>query len=296
VYGRRDLDLIALDALAARDGAALLAIADELQSRSLSFDAALADLASLFLRVALAKTVPAALEADVPDRERLLAYASRFDAEEIQLYYQIAVQGRQDLPLAPDEHAGFSMTLLRMHAFRPEGAPASAKDTISVAGAAAGTARAALASQAKAASGPAAEVERRAVPGATFNGDWPALVRSLELGGAAKLLADNSELQRHAGGQFQLCVPKAMAYLAEKNYADKLKAALEQRFGGMVIVRVAVGDVQGSTIAAVEQGERDSRQAKAADAVRGDSFVRELVDIFDATVIDKTIQATPKGS
>jgi len=287
--------LRALDALAAGDGAALLAIADELQSRSLSFDAALADLASLFLRVALAKSVPAALEADMPDRERLLAYAGRFDADEIQLYYQIAVQGRQDLPLAPDEHAGFSMTLLRMHAFRPEGAATSARDTIAIAGAAR-TARAAAASNAAAVTGPTAEIEKRAVPAATFDGDWPALVRSLELGGAAKLLADNSELQRHAGGQLQLCVPKAMAYLAEKNYADKLKAALEQRFGGIVTLRVAVGEVQGRTVAAMEQGERDSRQAKAADAVRGDSFVRELVDIFDATVIDKTIRATPKGS
>src|SRR6185436_6285181 len=98
--------LRALDSLSAGDGPALLAIADEMQLRSLSFDAALADLASLLLKIALAKAVPEALDADVPERERIFGYAGRFDADEIQLYYQIAVQGRQDLPLAPDEYSG----------------------------------------------------------------------------------------------------------------------------------------------------------------------------------------------
>ena len=93
-----------------------------------------------------------------------------------------------------------------------------------------------------------------------------------------------------------MSIPKAMAYLAEKNYVDKLKAALTQRFGGTITLRVAVGEVQGKSVAALEQGERSVRQAQAADAVRGDPFVRDLVDIFDATVIDNTIHATPKGS
>jgi DNA polymerase-3 subunit gamma/tau len=57
-----------------------------------------------------------------------------------------------------------------------------------------------------------------------------------------------------------------------------------------------VGEVQGKSAAAIDQGERDVRQAKALDAVHGDPFVRDLVDIFDATVIDKTINATTKGS
>ena len=123
-----------------------------------------------------------------------------------------------------------------------------------------------------------------------------ALVRDLKLGGAAKLLADNSEIARHETGQFDLSIPKAMAYLAEKNYVDKLKTALAARFGGVITLKVSVGEVQGKSVAALDQGERSARQAQAADSVRGDPFVRDLVDIFDATVIDNTIHATPKGS
>jgi DNA polymerase-3 subunit gamma/tau len=108
-----------LDALAARDGAGLLAVADEMATRSLSYNAALQDLGSLLHRVALAQTVPSAVPEDVPEREHIMRLASAFDPEEVQLFYQIAVHGRNELGLAPDEYAGFSMTLLRMLAFRP---------------------------------------------------------------------------------------------------------------------------------------------------------------------------------
>ena len=81
------------------------------------------DLAALLLRVALAQAVPDALEDDRPSARRREALAARLDAETVQLYYQIALQGRHDLPLAPDEYAGFMMTVLRMLAFRPEGGP-----------------------------------------------------------------------------------------------------------------------------------------------------------------------------
>jgi DNA polymerase-3 subunit gamma/tau len=108
-----------LDALAAKDGAGLLAVADEMAARSLSYNAALQDLGTLLHRIALAQTVPAAVPDDLPERDDVLRLASVFDAEEVQLFYQIAVHGRNELGLAPDEYAGFSMTLLRMLAFRP---------------------------------------------------------------------------------------------------------------------------------------------------------------------------------
>jgi DNA polymerase-3 subunit gamma/tau len=120
-----------LDALAAQDGADLLAVADEMATRSLSYNGALQDLGTLLHRIALAQTVPAALPEDLPEHADIVRLAGAFDAEEVQLYYQIAVHGRNELGLAPDEYAGFSMTLLRMLAFRPgvggaEGQPAAA--------------------------------------------------------------------------------------------------------------------------------------------------------------------------
>lgn len=115
-----------LDALAVQDGVALLGVADDMATRSLSYNAALQDLGTLLHQIALAQAVPAALADDLPNREDILRLAGQFSAEHVQLFYQIAVHGRNELGLAPDEYAGFSMTLLRMLAFRPVSASATA--------------------------------------------------------------------------------------------------------------------------------------------------------------------------
>jgi DNA polymerase-3 subunit gamma/tau len=108
-----------LDALAAQDGASLLAVADEMAARSLSWSAALQDLGTLLNRMAIAQTVPSAIPEDLPEREDILRLAHSFSPEDVQLCYQIVVHGRHELGLAPDEYAGFTMTLLRMLAFAP---------------------------------------------------------------------------------------------------------------------------------------------------------------------------------
>ena len=108
-----------LDALALENGADLLAVADEMASRSLSYNGALQDLGTLLHRIALAQSVPAAVPQDLPELADILRLAEAFDPQEVQLYYQIAVHGRNEIGLAPDEYAGFTMTLLRMLAFRP---------------------------------------------------------------------------------------------------------------------------------------------------------------------------------
>lgn len=258
-----------IECIAAEDAAGALAIADEMQARSLSFDAALADLASLLLRMALAQSVPAALE-DVAERARIEALAARLDAESVQLYYQIALQGRQDLPLAPDEHAGFLMTVLRMLAFRPEG---SGSEPVAPT-----TARPAP----------------KAVSPSSSASDWPQLVQTLQVTGAARELARNAELQRQENGVFDLVVPKSKAYLAERSYVEKLKAALDRHMGSPVRVNVSVGEVSGATAASLEAGEREARRAEAVKAVQGDGFVQDLVNMFDGKVVDSTIRENGK--
>ncbi|MDR2260129.1 MAG: DNA polymerase III subunit gamma/tau [Azoarcus sp.] len=123
-----------LDALAAGDAEALVAAGDGMEARSLSFEAALQALATLLARVALVQFAPAAV-ADGHERARLADYAGRFDAEYLQLAYQIAVHGRDELALAPDEYTGFSMSLLRLLAFRPEQPPALGSPGVSGGGA-----------------------------------------------------------------------------------------------------------------------------------------------------------------
>ena len=108
-----------LEGIINQNGEALLEKAQEMSARAIGFDSALAELAMLLQRLALIQTIPSALPNDDPERETLLRLSQALSGEQIQLYYQCAIHGKQDLPLAPDEYAGFVMTLLRMLAFAP---------------------------------------------------------------------------------------------------------------------------------------------------------------------------------
>ncbi|MBJ9661584.1 DNA polymerase III subunit gamma/tau [Burkholderia gladioli] len=110
-----------LDAIAAADGPEILTIADEMALRSLSFSTALQDLAGLLHRIAWAQFAPASVLDEWPEAGDLRRFADLLSPEQVQLYYQIATVGRGEMGLAPDEYAGFTMTLLRMLAFEPAG-------------------------------------------------------------------------------------------------------------------------------------------------------------------------------
>jgi DNA polymerase III subunit gamma/tau len=250
------------EALALGDARAALAAADAMHERNVSFDGALRELATLLHRVALAQTAPAALAAEGPERDRLLKLAAALDPEDVQLYYQIAIHGRQDLPFAPDEYAGFTMALLRMLAFRTEteqGGRRAVPD-------AAGKPVKAAAPAAKAAPAPS-------------QADWASLV--LKLTGLAGQLAQASELRRFESDAIELRLPPASRHLAEKNYQDKLKAALDAHFGRPIRLTVGIGDTAGNTA-------RD----RASAAISGDAFVKDLMENFDATIVESSIKPT----
>jgi DNA polymerase-3 subunit gamma/tau len=309
-----------LDALAAGDGKALVAIADELAARSIGFAAALGDLATLLSRMALAQAVPDALGDDplAPEIRRL---AEAFDPAEVQLQYSIAVRSRADLGLAPDEYAGFVMALLRMLAFRPgdASAPAQAKPLLAPRAAA----RASVAAPAGRPVPPAvAEAPAtRAVPLATpsvappavppvtpiavpaaaplaadpaaaaaldFDGDWPALTRRLNVRGAAAQLATQSELVAVQDKTFHLRVP--VKSLAEGALVERLRAALSECFGQPLRVEVAVGSVSGTTAYAVDQSERAARYAAAEAALRADPFVQEVLQTMGGAIVPGSIK------
>ena len=115
-----------VQALAAGDGAAMVRTVGELRGQGLSAAGTLEDLAALAQQMALAQAVPGALDPADPDTAVVQALAPRLAPDETQLLYSIALHGRAELPLAPDEYSGLTMVLLRLLAFRPAGAAVEA--------------------------------------------------------------------------------------------------------------------------------------------------------------------------
>ena len=303
-----------VEALSQHDGPRLFALADEMQERSLNFEAALQDLASLLHRIALAQMVPGALDNDDPEREVVRALGAAILAEDLQLYYQIALQGRADFAVAPDDYAAFTMPLLRMLAFtpgspgepRPASAPAPARQTQTESRSpskAATVERVAApvlqpsaeaahaptpAATAHPAADPVADESSAATPGEKL--DWLALIAGLKLGGMARMLAQHSELIAHDADRMELRVPEAHRHLLEKPYRDKLQGAIEEHFKRRVRLEFTLGEATGNTPAERADQERQTRQRDAIAAIDRDPFVRELVEDFDARVIDESIR------
>ncbi|MEM5530633.1 DNA polymerase III subunit gamma/tau [Gammaproteobacteria bacterium AS21] len=121
MLGSIDLQLVykIISALVNRDGVDLLQNVENLAQFSPDYFTVLGDLISLLHRIAIAQTVPAALDNSLGDKQQVIELASLLSAEDVQLFYQIALMGRKDLPYVPDAREGLEMTLMRMLAFRP---------------------------------------------------------------------------------------------------------------------------------------------------------------------------------
>ena len=111
-----------IEALAASDGAGLIGAVDALRALGLSASGTLEEMAALLQQMAVLQAVPEAADADDPDTPEAARVAALFAADETQLCYSITLHGRAELGLAPDEYSGLVMVLLRMLAFRPQGA------------------------------------------------------------------------------------------------------------------------------------------------------------------------------
>lgn len=108
------------EALKSDDAAALLDCVNAIAERSFDYFLFLENLLSLLHRIAVAQLVPGGVDNSQGDREQILAIAKKFTAEDIQLYYQIALNGRQDLAMAHDPRMAFEMLMLRMLVFSPQ--------------------------------------------------------------------------------------------------------------------------------------------------------------------------------
>lgn len=292
-----------LDALIEGNAVHLMGVADDMAARSLSFTGALQDLAALLTRLQIAQCAPRAIADDEPESVRLKKMAELLSPEFVQLAYQIAIQGRDEMPMAPDEYSGFVMTLLRLHAFRPEtsseprrstavpvvrpsneggGRPATAKPQQPVSSSAAQEDSPVQKSDVPSTVGrPAASVE---------NVDWHDLVGQLQIGGMARELAQHCELRDISGDLVVLRLAPAHRHLQMKPAQDKVQQALSEHFGRALGLKIELAAVESDTPAATAQRGRQERQDRAIAAIEQDPFVRDVIETFDASLLESSIK------
>jgi DNA polymerase-3 subunit gamma/tau len=286
-----------LTALRDQDGVALLAIADNMAARSVAFDSALQELATLLHRIAVAQTVPDAIDDDEPERARQLELAKAFTPEEVQLFYQIAIHGRDEIDLAPDDYAGFTMALLRMLAFSPAKDIAHPSDGAPVSRAKPNAAPAAAGSRAEAAAplGPVEPVSAaRSAEEENPSGnqpDWSVILDQLNVQGMAQQLAKHCVMESFSDRQITLRLSMEHKHLQSNRLAtEKLQAALKDYFARPVKLNIVLGNADSATPAILEQQSKQLNQQLASDSIVHDRFVHDAQAKLDAVLIEESIK------
>ena len=296
---RRHVEAI-LEALAAKDGAALMNCVQQLDERAPDYDQALGELAAAIQRMALLQAIPDLRGEDEEQDQALAALAGRFSPEDLQLLYQIAIMTRRDLDFAPDARGGFEMALLRMLAFRPAEAPQlasspAASGAVSVAASgsrAAGPAAAPSTKVGAAATPPpdAAAADRRSA--SVPSGDWPSVVAAMALQGPAGQLAAHCVLVGRAKDLVKLRLDRAGEVFNRAQLVQKLTQALSLHYGEPVRLEITVADADRiePTPARQQAQAADERLKAAEQAIDSDPAVLAMRDIFGATVLPGSVK------
>jgi len=293
-----------IQAVIDQDGQKVIEIAKHMDERNLSFEAALNDLANLIQIISVTQAIPESLEVSYLDRDQVIALSKKISAEQLQLLYQITILGRRDLYLAPDEYAGFTMTLLRMLSFAPQDAliaknPAIAKNDV-----AHSATKIESAAISKDVSSEKFEIKKKievtheidedisdkeiskeAVP---FNGNWRELVDQLKLG-LVKALAQQSELVSFKNNEIILSIADEHKHLLNEAYQKKLELSLSEHFSQRIKLVILQKGANNSPLKQ-KQEERSTLMKDTENAILQDQFVKSLLTEFNAEIIPSSIK------
>jgi len=299
-----------LEALAERDiRKALLLIAD-LSSHAADFQAVLAELISALHRIALAQIADDILPTDVDQREAFYHLAKQFSPQDIQLFYQIALIGRRDLPLAPNPRDGFEMIVLRLFAFNPvvdtpvvNTIEQPKNTTMPV------MPKAAIVEKAvekptektvekhverpieKSVEQPTEKPAALANAGAQIEQDsWPALLLALDLGGVTYALASQCGFKSWEDDKLQLSLSPKHKVLLHEQQLQALTQAISQHMGRACQVVIVLEDPTCRTPALLQQELKATSLSDAVKQMQEDPNVHLLINTFGAQLDEKSIE------
>jgi len=288
------------------DAAGVLAHVAAMAEETPDFTALLKELVALLHRVALLQAAPGTGDESWGDLEGLRALAGRFHPEEVQLFYEIALRGQRDLPLAPDPRSGFEMVLLRMLAFRPEEtAPAAGRESAprakpavrrDAAPAGASGATPAASHQPERPGEPAPPAASSPPEVRTLTPEnWHQVVAGLKLGGISAQLASHCFVEVWDGRRLVLGLdPEGEALRVGGRAEEKLRQALEAWLGSPLAL-----EIEGKGEAAETPARRLAREARerretALREMKEDPVVRMLEEDFDGRLQEDSLELAKK--
>jgi DNA polymerase-3 subunit gamma/tau len=283
----RDHVVRLLRLLAAGDAAGIIDAIREIDEQFPNYNRLLEDLARDLQRIAVYQLVGTCDAEDDLKEEEYAELAAALPADDVQLFYQVAIMGRRDLHLAPDPRSGAEMTLLRMLAFRPAEASAAGGaggGSDSKPKAAAPTEPQPSAVRSASAAPPQRSTKSWSEP------DWSALVADLGLSGAVRLLASNCVYRERSGDTIFLGLDPRSESMYTKTRKDALAERLSQYFGETLSVDINLGADVGETPVQAESRLADEKLEAARQSLEADPNVQALKNMFGAELKADSIE------
>jgi DNA polymerase-3 subunit gamma/tau len=312
-----------ISVLASGDAEGLLAIVEELVAQSRDLETVLLSLAEVLHRVTLVQCVPGYRDPERSDWDSIVDLGQLISAEDAQLFYQIAIKGRDELGLAPDPRTGLEMTLLRMLAFRPvtaesgssgTGTPKVAKPVVSRVRQAAQVKPAAARPITRSAGGqdtqghhaegqagpelfsspcsmPPVDRPQAAIKSPPADADWTSLQGDLEISGQVRELARNVQLQSRSDDRWDFVITPSLRHLGSQNCISRLGQAISQKVGHAVAIKLIDSDsTELITAAALDKHKSLKSMSEAEKAINDDPTVKALKEQLGAHIVEDSIQ------
>ncbi|MBA2654408.1 MAG: DNA polymerase III subunit gamma/tau [Gammaproteobacteria bacterium] len=283
-----------LDALAEQHAQNLIALTHSLAEKSIDFTNALEELLSLLHQIAIAQFVK---ESDVGawDKDKIQQFSRALSPEDVQLFYQIALIGRKDLPLAPTPRIGFEMVLLRMLAFHPSSIipptkNADQENKTPIAPKIESRPEVAEHVSDEPLKVPASAVTTKTIPNLT--NDWQEILPHLNLTGMTAALASHCVVKKMTNDEIVLAIDPTRAVLLNKKQEERVGQALRDYFQRSLQLTIQTGELHMDTPAARDQHEQSQRKSAAEESIQKDPNVQKMIEMFDAKILPGSIEKT----
>ena len=295
-----------LSAVSSGNASAVLAGVDEISQHAPDYGATLEELIALLHQVTLMQMVPEMMQTQTAEEQSLVELARQMSLDESQLCYQFAINGRRDLPVAPDPRIALEMTLLRMIAFKPVEAPGGAGEPPGGAEEAPPAKKPEPPAQPVASQSAAHEGENRVSrssspapqePQTSASGpplptrdNWPEFFETLGLVGITHSVALHLELMVVTGDRLEFVLDRNNATLFQERQVDTLALAFGQVLGRSVTVDIQLGEVGEQTPQHRRALRAAERQRQAELALNEDPELAALIAEFDGRLVEGSIR------
>ncbi len=291
-----------LEALSINDAQAVIDCVKQLYEQAADFSKLLSELLTYLHNIALLQQVPQAYDEQMGDKERLMNLTKVITAEDIQLYYQIALVGQRDMVLAPNPKLGFEMVLLRMLAFRPGAVkkklinnkasnvletknltPLAKEPQVQTTQANKKAEVSFNSDEAKDTSKPKKEVIDEQDP-------WGSLISIINVVGLDKQLLMNCVLINNNSSEYELALSPVNSSLLTRERKTKIEKIIAEAVGYQVSLNIKIKHTSGETLTEKNQRKVEENNLKAKESICNDKNVQDIIETFSASINNKSIK------